>query len=229
MDTRENNGFTLIELLVVIAIIALLVSILLPSLKKAKELAKAALCLSNLHSVALPLFMYANDNQQVLIPAFDVPRYNSGQWFTWGGRLFMLDYVESPDMLFCPSEEQRAGSWDISKSWAAGDNYNQVCTYGLRERGIAGQQWGYTVSLDEIQNPSDDYMIVDEWCRVQFKPWYVADSSHLVEMRHNNKCNTLYSDGSVRATGDEYYLNVEGEEWLEFRISYPEDKFLPRP
>ena len=54
-------GFTLIELLVVIAIISLLVSILLPSLQQAKELAGAALCAGNLHHVGIAAGMYITD------------------------------------------------------------------------------------------------------------------------------------------------------------------------
>ena len=62
MIMRKRKGFTLIELLVVIAIIALLVSILLPSLNRARELAKRAICASNLHSIGQAFALYQGEN-----------------------------------------------------------------------------------------------------------------------------------------------------------------------
>ena len=55
-----RNGFTLVELLVVIGIIALLISILLPSLNQARENAKSTQCLNNVRQVGLAFMMYAN-------------------------------------------------------------------------------------------------------------------------------------------------------------------------
>ncbi len=59
---KKRTAFTLIELLVVVAIIALLISILLPSLSRAREITKRAVCASNLRGVGQGVKVYANDN-----------------------------------------------------------------------------------------------------------------------------------------------------------------------
>ena len=62
------NGFTLVELLVVVAIIALLLSILLPALGKAKEIAVEVACASNMKAQGLANSMYATDNKGWFVP-----------------------------------------------------------------------------------------------------------------------------------------------------------------
>ena len=63
---RRKNGFTLIELLVVIAIIALLVSILVPTLGTARELARATSCMTHLRAIGMATHLYAQDNNDWL-------------------------------------------------------------------------------------------------------------------------------------------------------------------
>lgn len=64
--TRLRTGFTLIELLVVVAIIALLISILLPSLSAAREKARFVKCAANLHSLITTTRIYADENKDMI-------------------------------------------------------------------------------------------------------------------------------------------------------------------
>ncbi len=63
----RNRGFTLIELLVVIAIIALLMAIIVPTLKNAKALASSAVCLSNQKNLCLAWVAYADDHDSLIV------------------------------------------------------------------------------------------------------------------------------------------------------------------
>jgi len=67
---RNDRAFTLIELLVVIAIVGILAALLLPVLGRAKESARAAACLSNLHQIGIALQIYVSENNNKL-PVMD--------------------------------------------------------------------------------------------------------------------------------------------------------------
>ena len=70
---RRPAGFTLIELLVVIAILSLLVSILMPSLNRAKYLAKNVICMSNSHQIGIALVTYTSDFRDVICQVEESP------------------------------------------------------------------------------------------------------------------------------------------------------------
>ena len=104
---KPKAGFTLIELLVVIAIIAILAAMLLPALSQAREKARSANCISNLHQIGMAMLMYLQDNDEyfpnVHPGTYESPQPPIKEWWE-----FLLPYSGNlVAYMKCPSDPHR--------------------------------------------------------------------------------------------------------------------------
>ena len=108
----RKKAFTLVELLVVIGIIALLISILLPSLSKARKAANTTKCLSTIRQLSLAWTMYANEHKGLSIPYYNAADENS----LWMGQLRGV-YANIDKSRFCP--EASDPSTNAANRWGS--------------------------------------------------------------------------------------------------------------
>ncbi|HXJ40349.1 MAG TPA: prepilin-type N-terminal cleavage/methylation domain-containing protein, partial [Bryobacteraceae bacterium] len=230
---RHMQAFTLIELLVVIAIIGILAAMLLPALNKAREKGRMAVCISNLHQIAVAVRMYTDDNNPYMPTASYGSGAPEGPW-----PKLLATYMPHRDSqtnatskannaFICPSARYPGYlNSDIS--------YSYSCTAAMLGKACDICP-GLTAALPrkEVEvttNPSETPLIFDckkdpntvpPDCRSNI-PWsgsapYSAkvdltsgspDSCKALDFRHSNSSmNILYVDGSVR--------NVT---WLQARL-----------
>src|SRR5215467_15926223 len=141
-SNREFEGrepkrwaFTLIELLVVIAIIAILASLLLPVLAKAKEKAKAIKCSSNEKQIALGYLLYASDNSDYLPLAADLKNASPCEWFWEISRYIASETTSvtnldaSNKVVACPSAKLKNPALDAIPGREAYGGYGHNYVY----------------------------------------------------------------------------------------------------
>ena len=178
---RPAAAFTLVELLVVISIIALLISILLPSLKKAREQTKSVVCLANLKSLSTGVLIYASEYNGVLPghlhpavyreqtlqvyldrgysePKAKFARDRQLSWMlhtTLGQRGESLEKNVTDDVATCPALAGIVPDEHFDRWDAANGQYVFPTHYVLNNHGARSgeEQQGFTGNLRETEPP----------------------------------------------------------------------------
>jgi len=175
VKNRHSNhfGFTLIELLVVIAIIALLLSILMPSLRKVRAVAARVGCAHQLKQIYLAMDIYLSSNDNTYPCAQDPVSTDPAYWL-WmgrGWRSFVEPYiggpidVNNPSILFCPQDrvaKEKYESTSYSYSMAFYHSPEQIDDMNSPADTYSNPQPSITQRSMDVSKPSGK-ILIGEW------------------------------------------------------------------
>lgn len=178
----DRKAFTLIELLVVVAIIGLLMSILLPALKNAREQGKQTVCLANQKSLAVCFTQYASENADAVVGSYtdrfswvDWPKRENGNYLNQNalnnqtnsdaekrgirdGLLFR--YVQQFEVYHCPSDNRNVAREVGNIAYRTYSMTNYLNGDRNFERGIGGRNVAYRTT--QLRKPGDSFAFVEE-------------------------------------------------------------------
>ena len=207
----KTKAFTLIELLVVIAIIAVLMAILMPSLRAARDQAQRIHCISNVKTLSFAWIVYADDNDDKLVGGMP-DRINGDAWMNGlrgndpdkieqckeGIRQGMLyPYAKNVNIYRCPSDDRdsRQGMWTFGSFSVSGALNGEELEWSGR----------HLIKISEIKKPYDTFVFVEEIDPREFNlgSWVVSKDFgnnwiDPVAIWHSKNRSTLgFADGSA--------------------------------
>jgi prepilin-type N-terminal cleavage/methylation domain-containing protein/prepilin-type processing-associated H-X9-DG protein len=218
MRNKMPKGlFTLIELLIVIAIIAILASLLLPALQRAKMTSKDVLCKSNLKQTGLACISYASDNNGWLMSHY----MRNAQWHRW---LTVYGYF-GPNTEPAPTNKQSAF---VCPAYPPDGVYSELnYTYGMRVSTlgawylkILGSPVIYSRESDGMKgtysswkNPAGIMFMADS--RHQTNPhqafYFIYNNTgegyRRIHTRHMGHANCIFADGHVEGINKENMIS----------------------
>jgi prepilin-type N-terminal cleavage/methylation domain-containing protein len=192
---QKRNGFTLIELLVVVAIIAVLVAMLLPALKSARDQGKRVVCQTNLRELGMFFVYYADDHNDFIATNAVLP--GGSRWYDIIA-IYRETAVRSTNrtIQICPAQDP------VLSDSAPITNYAQTDTLMSafhRRLWCTGKEWWPPFRFSEVVDPQNKVNLMDstssgvESC--QFLFWNVIAYQGEVARIHQFGTNALYMDG----------------------------------
>ena len=213
---HRTSGFTLIELLVVISVIALLIAILLPALRAARDSARAVACMSNQRQLGISFGVYLNDNDGEFPPYYN-SQISDDRYFQiwWPARMVKETALQTPEIFSDPAftthdfpdfgdidVQGPASSFHTRLAWSH-YGYNGLYLGSSNQESPRPTEWtAVTARVAGVRNPSDTVAMMDTQRRDLERGYCVAyDIPHTFNgiARHRGAVNVLWADQHASA------------------------------